>query len=222
MFRRATDGVYRSSLLDQEPWLEHGFGTRHSDDWPGEYARVRQIHSAIVVTADNPAELAKSPQADGIASATPGLWVGIRTADCVPLLLADPRHRTVASIHAGWRGTAANIAAEGVRQMHQVWGSEPHTMIAAIGPAIGRCCFEVGPEVALDFEMLFPEAAHPQRYLDLIEANRRQLIAAGLKPGRIDVLDVCTRCGDQEFHSWRRDREESGRMVAAIRLQPQL
>jgi len=218
MFRRGEDGVYRSSLLSAQPWLDHGFGTRVSDNWPGEYARVRQVHSADVVPSDKAAELPDSAQGDGIVSSTPGLWIGIRTADCVPILIADPARHAVGAIHAGWRGTVASIASEGVGKLAQLWASEPHNLLAAIGPSIGRCCFEVGPEVAQEFRNLFPEATHLPRTIDLIEANRRQLVAAGVGAENIDVLGTCTVCGGPEFHSWRRDREVSGRMIAAIQV----
>lgn len=214
MFTRGDDGVYRSTLLMSHPWIEHGFASRHSGDWPGEYQRVRQIHSNVVIGDDSP----DNTEGDAIVSRRAGQWVGIRTADCVPILLADPVTRCVASVHAGWKGTAAGISSEAVRTMVESYGTDPRHLLAAIGPAIGRCCFEVGPEVALEFETLFPEAVLPAQAIDLPEANRRQLVSAGLTASSIDMAHLCTRCGVEEFHSFRRDREASGRMVAAIKI----
>jgi polyphenol oxidase len=111
----------------------------------------------------------------------------------------------------------ANIAGETVRRLTNLYGCRPDELVAAIGPCIGRCCFEVGPEVSRQFLPLFPEKTDLSR-IDLIEANRRQLLAAGLTPASIDITDLCTACDAGEFHSYRRDREKSGRMVAAIAL----
>jgi len=160
----------------------------------------------------------EAPQADAIITSEPGKWVGIRTADCVPILLADPVNHCVGAIHAGWKGTASSIVALAVSKMTQVCGSDPQDLIAAIGPAIRRCCFEVGPEVAQQFEHWFPEQLD-QTHLDLMEANRRQLLTSGIRRQFIDIAsEFCTKCDAGEFHSWRREREASGRMVAAIRI----
>src|SRR4051794_18629855 len=117
MFVRGDDGVYRSSLLSRESWLEHGFGSRNAQTWPGDYARVKQIHSAVVLDTNDLRNSPEPPQADGLITSESGVWVGIRTADCVPILLADPVNRCVGAVHAGWRGTADNIAAEAVQRM---------------------------------------------------------------------------------------------------------
>lgn len=219
MFTRGKDGVYRSSLLLQQRWLDHGFSTKLSPDWPGEYGSVRQIHSATVVLTDRVLPVKDAEQGDAVVSDTPGLWVGIRTADCVPILLGDPRAKMVAAVHAGWRGTAANIAGLTVQELAHLCGAVPEDLVVAIGPGIGQCCFEVGSEVSREFAGLFPEAVADLRHIDLVEANRRQLVAAGVRSRNIDILGLCTRCGEAEFESWRRDREQSGRMVAAIKRQ---
>lgn len=215
MFVRANRGVYESTLLRSQEWLNHGFGSRESDGWPGEYTRVKQIHSDIVAIADDGRELPE--HADALVTRQEGQWVGIRTADCVPLLIADPEQRIVGAIHAGWRGTVANIAAVAVETMQREYGSRPSRLLAAIGPCIAECCFEVGPEVSGQFRALFPERAN-LRHVDLPEANRRQLLAAGLTGDHIDVSGLCTACDAAAFHSYRRDRELSGRMAAAIRI----
>ena len=152
-------------------------------------------------------------EGDALIASQPGATVAVKTADCVPLLLVDERKRRVAAVHAGWRGTLAAIAQAAIRALE----AEPADVRAAIGPAIGPCCFEVGPEVAREFQAIFPERAdlEARTTLDLVEANRRLLIAAGIAPERIDSANLCTRC-EEEFHSFRRDRERAGRMYSWI------
>ncbi|MBC7927381.1 MAG: peptidoglycan editing factor PgeF [Bryobacteraceae bacterium] len=215
MFERGQDSVYRSSLLQSEHWLDHGFASRNAPDWPGSYFQLRQIHSSTVVPSSWLDE--ESPSADGVVSNDEGLWLGIRTADCVPMLLADPVHRCVAAIHAGWKGTSAGIAMNGVHEMSTRWHSRPEDLVVAIGPSIGQCCFEVGSEVEQLFERQFPEATGRGK-VDLAEANRRQLMSCGVLANRIDVAVECTKCMGDQFHSWRRDAGTSGRMVSAIRI----
>ena len=215
MFVRTDSDVYESTLLRSEAWLRHGFASRQAESWPGQYLRVKQIHSDIVAIAVPGRQLPE--HADAIVTPESGRWVGIRTADCVPMLIADPVQRVVAAVHAGWRGTVAEIASRTVETMTSEFGSKADTLIAAIGPCIAQCCFEVGPEVAQRFEMEFPERADAT-HMDLAEANRRQLLRAGLQLKRIDMSNLCTTCDSAEFHSYRRDRELSGRMVAAIQV----
>ena len=213
MFHRKRSGIYVSSLLSDLTWLEHGFASRHAEGWPGEYGRVSQIHSALVHISN---DLSSSPQADALVTNNPGHWIGVRTADCVPILLADTRTHAVAAVHAGWRGTVANIVGAALEKMRETYGTEPGAVVAAIGPCIAECCFEVGPEVAEQFEPLLKFDEVPS-HIDLVEANLRQLVSAGVQPEHIDVAELCTMCEEDEFHSYRRDRDESGRMVSAIR-----
>ena len=118
---------------------------------------IRQFHSDVICLAAAPG--AEAPKADALITNTPGLLLGVQTADCVPILLADTRRRAVAAIHAGWRGTLARIAVKTLGQMRMEFGTEPRDVVAALGPAIGRCCYEVGPEVAQAFAAQFPPAA---------------------------------------------------------------
>jgi YfiH family protein len=209
------EGVYQSDLLNSLEWVRHGFGTRNSDGWPGEYTQLKQIHSNAVYLADDIAGcLGKG---DALITRTPDRWVGVRTADCVPILLADPEKRVVAAVHAGWRGTVARIVARTVERMISAYGSNPQDLRAAIGPCIQRCCYEVGPEVAARFQAIFPEAQDLRR-LDLPEGNRRQLAAAGVPSAQIDVSGFCSACDAGQFHSYRRDKDLAGRMVAAIQI----
>jgi YfiH family protein len=118
---------------------------------------LRQIHSDVVCVFSTPP--APAPQADAAISRRAGLFLGIQTADCVPILLADPRRRVVAAVHAGWRGTLARIAAKTLGRMRLEFGTNPEDVLAALGPAIGSCCYEVGPEVAQAFLGQFAPAA---------------------------------------------------------------
>ncbi|MBM3787420.1 MAG: peptidoglycan editing factor PgeF [Acidobacteria bacterium] len=202
--------MIRSPLLLEHAWLDHGFGTRHDGAWtpPERTARMKQIHSAVVGAAIAPGHCGEG---DALVTAKSDLWLEMRTADCVPILLADPARRVVAAVHAGWRGTVARVAAAAVERMANEFECEPDTLHAAIGPAIGACCFEVGDDVAAHF----PADSRPT--VDLIRANARQLAEAGLRPANIETLNLCTRCDADRFHSFRRDRSD-GRMVSAIRI----
>ena len=215
MIVKSPDGVYRSTWLEAFDWLRHRFGTRgHPQlDLPG-LAFLKQVHSDLVLAVDG--QRGCAGQGDAMLTQSPGAALGVKTADCLPILLADPEHRAVAAIHAGWRGTVKGIATKTVTEMQRVFGSRPEKMIAAIGPGIGACCFEVGPEVAREFRGLFPERKDLDRRvkIDLVEANRRQLVSTGILEGHIDAGAPCTACAPDEFHSFRRDRERAGRMVS--------
>ena len=206
MFHLDEIGVFRAKPLTAEQWLEHGFGSRLSDSWPqgGEVVSLKQIHSDIALEARECAGCIG--EGDALITAQPGLLLTIRTADCIPVLIADPVRRAVAAIHAGWRGTAAGIAGKTVKRMTLSFSSDPADLIAAIGPGIGVCCFEVGPEVAARF-------GTSAKHVDLMEANRMDLVSAGVT--RIVVGSPCTVCQPGLFHSFRKDKTQ-GRMVSAI------
>jgi polyphenol oxidase len=204
--------IYRVSELDSLPWLVHGFGTRHSDI-PASFAHLatlKQIHSADCVAANG--RTGVLGEGDALLENMPGSVIAVKTADCIPLLLVDESNRAVAAVHAGWRGTAARIALRAVDAMCSQFGTNPEHLHAAIGPAIGNCCFEVGPEVAEQF------GRAGRVHIDLAEDNRRQLLQAGVTPARIYASNLCTMCGAGEFHSFRRDRERAGRMYSFVGL----
>jgi polyphenol oxidase len=208
MFEKSSERLYVSTLLAELPWVVHGFGCRATHGWPARFTNLKQTHSDKIVVADDRKGCLE--QGDALITSEPGNLIGVRTADCVPVLIADPEHRAVAVIHAGWRGTSAEIVTKAVAKLTSEFGSRPAAMRAAIGPAIGPCCYEVGPEVSALFNTAGPT-------VDLRAANQAQLLRAGLTPEHIDVSEFCTLCyGDGEFHSFRRDKESSGRMVSAI------
>ena len=232
MFRLDEHHVYRAESLEQFPWLEHGFGTRLSEDWPDMSRLVtpKQIHSDRVLVVPSGAATgagARLGEGDALVSQQADPLIGIRTADCLPILLVDARTHHVGAIHAGWRGTVSEISAKAVESMARQFGSQPEDIWAAIGPGIGLCCFEVGRDVALRFQPLFPERLDLQKVdfdhrtrIDLAESNRRQLEHAGVPNSHIEVSGLCTVCRAGEFHSFRRDKEKAGRMLSAIGLLP--
>src|SRR5262249_20626840 len=143
---------------------------------------------------------------DAILEDTPGSVVAVKTADCIPVLLVDERHHAVAAVHAGWRGTVAGIVGRAIEAMGDRFGTAPVDLHAAIGPGIGKCCYEVGPEVAAHF------GEDGRAHIDLTAANHRQLLDAGVTCARIYASNLCTRCRPDEFHSFRRDKEAAGRL----------
>ena len=184
--------------------LIHGFGLR-SSTYSAEIVTAKQVHSSVVQDAAGPLG-----PGDALISNQPAVVVGVRTADCVPILLADPVTGAVAAIHAGWRGSGAGIAAAAVRALSERWNARPGDLRAAIGPSIGVCCYEVGPEVAYQFEMDVSTPVH----LDLPAVNERQLRDVGV----VDIWTSgeCTFCAKDRFYSFRREREQAGRMTSFI------
>ena len=214
--------------------------------WP--LVTLRQVHSDLIHFVDYPAET--QLVGDGLITATPGLLLGIQTADCLPVILVDPQRRAVGVFHAGWRGTVKRIVEKGVGEMSRRFGSLPRDLTAAIGPGIHGCCYEVGEEVREKFEsqftyatklfreveesdpvrekypMLFLTARAPGRsvlpkkiFLDLVEANRQQLLAVGVPSESIEASPLCTNCRTDLLFSYRAEKGRTGRMmgVAGIR-----
>lgn len=208
-------------------------------DW--QLVTMRQVHGNTVATVALGSSPLATPEgkavleADGLITNEPGLLLGVQTADCVPVLLADTRLHAVAAIHAGWRSTVARIAEHGVAAMEREFGSRPQDIIAAIGPAIRACCFAVGEEVREKFTAEFVYApdlfvqelidGRPQLYADLHTANQRQLIGAGLHPEAITTLAECSACartaeGHRRYFSHRAEHGVTGRMMSVIGVAP--
>jgi len=220
-------------LAPSDPDQPGGAGWRElADDLgvrPDLLTRLRQVHGAAVHVADprGGVTVAPLPAADIAVAADPALAVSVRVADCVPLLLADRRTGAVAAAHAGWRGTAARVAVEAVRALAKALGSRPQDLLAAVGPSIGPCCYQVGQEVltafeaaghpARDLERWFaPDAAGRWR-LDLWAATRDQLEGAGLRSDAVLLSGFCTASRTDRFFSYRVEGPRAGRLVAAIR-----
>jgi polyphenol oxidase len=215
-FRLGPDGIYRCDAFQHFVWQEHGFGTRTGN--PKVDVSLRQVHSNRVLNADGLRD--REEEGDALITDKTGKSIGIRTADCVPILLLDAKNRVVAAVHAGWRGTAAEVVKSTIAAMTDRFRSQPEDIHAALGPCIRGCCYEVGEEVARKFSDQFPEwrveDEAMKRHLDLAGINRRQLESSGVHADRIFDSGLCTACQSGQFFSYRREPENPGRMVAAI------
>lgn len=222
----ALNGVTTRRARFREPGIEEdyarlaaAFGVE-----PANVLRVRQVHGAVVVVVhadDTPSQLV---DADAIVCTDPLRVASVRVADCVPVLIADERREVVAAVHAGWRGTAAGVAAEAVRAIDAL-GIDPGRLVAAIGPSIGPCCYQVNDDVREAVRMGWPNAdrwfagdGEGRWKLDLWTANREQLESAGVRPSAITTARLCTADTLNRFYSHRKEGAETGRMVAAIRM----
>ena len=164
--------------------------------------------------------------ADALVTNIRGLLLSVRTADCVPILLYDSKKQAVGAIHAGWRGTLAGIVLKTVKCMTDVYGSEPSNIKAAIGPAIGLCCFEIGFEIQENFvnkygesiKRFFTNKPGSKPYSDIKSINRAFLIEAGILEQNIYMSDLCTKCNGDLFFSFRRSGEKFGSMSNFIGL----
>jgi YfiH family protein len=214
--------------------------------WP--LVILRQIHSDLIHCISGvPRQLLAG---DGLITSAPELLLAIQTADCLPVILVDPKHRAVGVFHAGWRGTLKRIVQKGAGEMHRYFGTRAVDINAAIGPGIRNCCYQVGLEVRAAFEsqfgygtglfretketdeihekypLLFLTARAPGHselpkkiFLDLAEANRRQLLEAGVQAKNISDLGLCTSCRLDLFFSHRAEKGVTGRMMAAVGIQ---
>ena len=257
--------ITKTSLLARDwqrlPGVVHAFSTRHSSRQAffalaasaGGTLRpveLRQLHSDLVHTIDSRPD--RRPMGDAMITATPGLALVVRTADCLPILLLDPVARAVGIVHAGWRGTGRRITEKTVGAMRSHYGVEPSRMRAVIGPGIHACCYQVGAEVLEEFRSQFayaeelfrglePENPADTRlprqvmgdclsiirplnpitaHLDLEKANRRQLLAAGLRKKNIVTGAPCTACRTDLLYSYRREGTAAGRLYALVALPP--
>jgi hypothetical protein len=205
---------------------------------------MKQIHSDVIHAFS--AVRGQPCKGDAAITNEMGLLLGTQTADCVPILLVDPKKRVVAAIHAGRRGTLSRIAQKTVGRMQQEFRSKPTDVLAAIGPSIGPCCYEVGAEFVTKFTSQFADAQEyfdearsgeepnplqwlnmkppghqppPKNvHLDLRKANQSQLVAAGLRVKNIFTSDLCTACRSDLFFSYRKEGLLSGRMLSVIGL----
>jgi len=180
---------------------------------------MREIFAATEATGSDGSH---GIEADAVIALEPGVAASVRVADCVPILLFAPDQGIGAAVHSGWRGTRLSIAGRGVRALQHAAGADPRTILAAIGPCIGRCCYEVSADLADKFRAVFgPEAAddpakteHP--HLDLRFCVESALRAAGVPPERIEQVAGCTSCDRSAFFSHRRDQGRTGRHLAFV------
>ena len=222
-----------------------GVGGKNS--WP--IITLRQIHSDLIHYVDGLPQ--QSFVGDGLVTAVPGLLLAIQTADCLPVIVADVKKRTVGVFHAGWRGTVKRIVEKGVGAIRRYFNSQPRDLMAAIGPGVHNCCYKVGEEVRENFYSQFEYAASlfhevkesdPVRekypllfltarapghstlpvniFLDLVEANRRQLLDAGVAAKNIEVLPFCTSCQPDLLFSYRAEKGITGRLMGVVGIRP--
>lgn len=223
---------------------QNGIGARNNgikrpDDWasvaelfgidPDGVITVSQVHGNTVVEINEyppAAARLRQVQADAMITNSSGIAIGVETADCVPILLHDPGSGAIAAVHAGWKSTVKRIAQKAVMQMRDAYGSDPHEMIAAIGPAIGPECYEVDETVMGPVRSEFPlwkkasSARENGRWsLDLAVLNRLQLVDTGVANKNIHTLGLCTSCRRDLFYSFRAEGR-TGRMLSVIMLKP--
>jgi polyphenol oxidase len=231
----------RENVLKNRRQFQSALGAAKFDLVP-----LKQVHSDVIRIFHQ--QSVNPCTGDASATNRSGLLLAIQTADCVPILIVDPKKRAVAAIHAGWRGTLSRITQKAVGRMQLEFGSNPAHLLAAIGPSIGPCCYEVAADFVIKFAAQFADAAdyfdqplsgeepNPLQWLnmkppghqpppknvhlDLRKANRSQLEAAGLRAQNIYVSDLCTACHPALLFSHRRQGLTSGRQMSAIALRP--
>ncbi|MBM4162043.1 MAG: peptidoglycan editing factor PgeF [Ignavibacteria bacterium] len=174
-----------------------------------------QCHSSKVKVA---AEPGLYEECDALVTSMPDLPLVVTVADCLPIVLYDYRRTALGLVHAGWKGTAERITENAIRLMIQEFQTSTSHLIVYLGPSAGVCCYEVGPEVARQFPERVVERRAGKLYLDLKQANLQQLLSWGVRREQIEISSYCTICHPELFHSYRRDREQSGRMMAVASL----
>jgi len=193
----------------------------HAGYDPAQLVATRHVHGTAVWRFGEP--LADDAEFDGLVCDQVGPVLGAFAADCIPLLFAEPEARVCGAAHAGWRGTVGGVGANVVARMMEL-GAKPERVRVALGPSIGPCCFEVGPEVVAEFTAAFGalpgmivDGPHKQ-HIDLRVATRVHFERAGVRPEHIDDRPPCTRCEGDRFFSYRRDGREGGVHMAFIGL----
>ncbi len=188
----------------------------------GRVVTMKQVHGADIVEV-NDTNLKEAGEADGMITSKPNIFLGVLTADCVPVLLIAPVERVVSVVHCGWRGSLAGIAAKAVNRFSDVYGVAPSTLEAALGPSIGACCYEVGDDVVEPLRARWGALAEAsiknsavKSHIDLRGLNRDILTEAGLRPDRVFEIGPCSKCAAEDYFSYRREGRETGRQMSVI------
>lgn len=220
-----SSGIYSSLNLSErvgdDPAAVAGNWARAGAQLPGlRIVTMRQVHGVSVLRVGDPP--CRPGEADGLSTGTPGVGLGVLTADCVPLLMVSPARRVALAVHAGWRGTAAGIAREAVLHAAREYSVEPAEIEVALGPSAGGCCFEIEREI---YDRLKRDwgpmrgawaGTGPRGKLDLRGVNRHILHLAGVDPEKIFDVGPCTMCRTDRFFSHRGCGGKTGRQLAAI------
>lgn len=215
------------------PGKVEAFTTMVGQEPPYHVITPHQVHGIKVAVVRDPNITRDELEGyDALITNLKGCAIGVRTADCIPVLLYDPVHEAIAAIHSGWRGTLNRISQKTIMKMTENFGTNPNDILAAIGPGICRNCFQVGEEVVngfkgngIDLAPIYSWEGPKQNdgsmrgghHLDLPEANRLLLIDSGVKPENIQVFSTCT-FEDRRFYSARRDGAECGRNINVIKM----
>ncbi len=238
--------VTQSSLLSKFAELKHGISTRVGGVSPEPFGlnmsfsvgdaqgnveeNRRRFFSAVGVDAQRTAiprqrhtstiRLAVGPgdyeECDALITDVNGVYLSVSVADCAPIFIYDPDKRVLGCVHAGWRGAQKQIVSATVARMAKEYGSAPASLVAFIGPCAGSCCYEVGKDVASQFDEDCRSVRDGKIYLNIKKAIAAQLRSAWIPDSHVEVSEDCTICGTEYYHSFRRDRDKSGRMVAFI------
>jgi YfiH family protein len=224
--------VIKIPQLKRLPFLRHGFGDftwgekdlRELADRLGfKPIFLNQVHSDVVHFIDEVPQ--RRLRGDAAVTRLPGLLLVIKTADCLPVVLVEEKRRVIAAVHCGWKGTSQGVLKKVVLGMKERYGADPAAILAAFGPCIREGCYEVGRDVRRAFAVSgFPASLFrpitgrsDKYYFDLRSANRLQLLKLGVKAKNIFSIDICTHC-DPKYPSYRRDKDECGRMLTFIGL----
>lgn len=222
--------LYQSQALAAFDGLCHGFGTRGVSlkgyldylgvkDWTSVKTNQKHGNRVHLLDGTSPSGIYEG---DAFVTASRGIVCFVRTADCVPVLLYDPKRNVAAAVHAGWRGTVCDVAGSAVRFMMKHFGCEQADLLAAMGPSICRQCYSVGEEVISAFakngfaNSLWRKNGDGLFSLDLEKANHDLLLSHGLSATNISTVSLCTSCKEDDFASYRRDRGEKARQVSFI------
>ncbi len=224
---------HKSEKLDAIEGIVHGFSDREAGGDSSliekysnlsRIAQLKQMHSGDVIILDDADAHNDLTEGDALVTRLRGVGIGIRTADCVPILLTDQANTVVAAIHAGWRGTLFEIVQNTINTIKSEYGINSSQLTSAIGPSISNCCYEIGEDVALQFKEQFPdsnlylfESGDSKYMLDLTIANEIALKSAGVSD--IEVIDICTKC-NHNFYSYRREGKGVNTQLSFIALSP--
>ncbi len=187
----------------------NGFGTDN-----GHVAFTKQVHGPEIRHVELPG---LNDSCDALMTSKPGLFLTVSVADCIPILLFDTKLKCIAAVHSGWRGSKLDILSKAVDAMRDEFGTEPKNLIAFIGPSAGVCCYEVGEEVASQFdEQCITRKSGSMPHIDLKKFNKHLLLKKSVPEQNLEVSEYCTICNPELFHSYRRDKDKSGRMMGII------